>query len=74
MHTMIKFSLCLSLENVKFTSKDSLFVCGSSASLGEWNLTGAVEMNTKLVDDTSSFSSYSSYSEIISDNNPYLST
>ena len=69
---MIKFHLSLSLENVKLNSKDSLFVCGSSSCLGEWNLTKAVEMKMKLIDDQNSLSSFSSYSSLndITNDNP----
>ena len=59
---MIKFNLCLSLESVKVHSKDSLFVCGSCKSLGEWNVNNAIEMRMKLSDDTGSLSSLSSNS------------
>ena len=67
---MIKFNLCLSLDSVKVTSKDSLFVVGSSKSLGEWNLNQAVEMHMKLDDagSLSSLSSSSSLSENINEN------
>lgn len=66
---MIKFSLCLSLDSVKVTSKDSLFVVGSSKSLGEWNLNNAVEMRMKLADDTGSLSSLSSNSSVCESHN-----
>ncbi len=64
---MIKFNLSLSLDSVQVNPRDSLFVCGSTKSLGEWNVSKAVEMRMKQTDETSSLSSVSS-NENLNDN------
>lgn len=64
---MIKFNLSLSLDSVQVNTKDSLFVCGSAKSLGEWNVHKAVEMRMKQSDETGSLSSVSS-NENLNDN------
>lgn len=49
----IRFQLSLSLDDARTNfnlSKDSVYVCGSSKTLGSWDLRKATELKSKLVD------------------------
>ena len=63
---MIKFNLSISTDSVSVCKQDSLFVCGSSKFLGEWDLNEAIEMKLKHNEDNWSLCSGTSNSSFTS--------